>query len=82
MLIAIDLDNYDKKFNYIYGLIEYEFSERDGGYISTKWKEMLGTPYINITGKVFARKNMVQEDREWIKDIFESLVIGEIWKWK
>jgi len=83
MLIIIGLDNLEKKIKYIGQAIEYE-RDLDRGLAISKWRNIFGDePYINITGKMYQSWSMVKEDREWIKDIFESLVVGSSkWIWK
>jgi len=76
MLVHISLDNIEKRFEWICELIEYTYE--DEMYIITKWKDSSG---IHKTKLILSKYN-VQESKKWIQDIFESLIVGEIWKWE
>lgn len=77
----MSIDNLEKKFTYIVKIIDYKLDENND-FVISKWKNLLGVPYVNISGKLFGSKNMVKEDKRLVRDIFEHLIIGDIWKWK
>lgn len=89
MLTVVLFNNKDKKIVYIGRLIKYEFLSVGEGFESTEWEDLLGEPretyikhYTDHTSILRAPNYSTQEDRVWIKDIFERLLVGEEWEWK
>ncbi len=81
MLVVVRLNNYDKKIEYIGRLVKYKYINAEE-YKVTEWEDLFGTPYISSWGEMFCAQSTVQEDKEWIKDIFEHLIVGETWRWE
>ena len=76
MLILLGIENSEKLFDYIVKIIDYEIDEH-GDYVINKWENLFGTPYVNISGNLYGNRTMVREDKDWIKTIFEHLIVGE-----
>jgi len=81
MLVTIELDNFEKKFEYIGRIINYKYIGIEDGYIVTEWQNLLGKPHTVYANRMSVSEHMVREDKEWIKDIFEHLMVGKTWTW-
>lgn len=89
MLVVVLFNNKDKEIEYIGRVIKYEWLSINEGFEVFEWEDLLGQPrevhvkrYANHPPVLSVPHHSTQEDRIWIKDIFEHLIVGEEWEWK